>query len=195
MAEHHKRTTKRRASEKEQGRATGIDELSLLAAAVHIVDLFSVVAVLAFTTIELVPLPIPRLKNVIAAIPTVHDVRALVCLKEIIAASPVDDIIAPARIFRLYEVVAGPHVDGVVAYPSYDYVSTAEGAYLVVAVLTGQFVIFLSVPKSMPPLGQPGTSFVARDWPCSLMIRVRSHRASSGAVASGECSFCNFSSF
>src|SRR5215204_173785 len=42
----------------------------------------------------------------------------------------------------------------------------------------------LSVPESRPPLGQPGTSFVTQDRPYALILRVRSHRASSDAVAS-----------
>jgi UDP-N-acetylmuramyl pentapeptide phosphotransferase/UDP-N-acetylglucosamine-1-phosphate transferase len=142
--------------------------------------------------------PIRHFEDEIVAIPTVDDVVAIASDNlPFIAASPVDDIIASARAFIASQVgvVARPGVDDIVAVSSEDKVASAKAAYLVVAVLTGQFVIFLSVPKSMPPLGQPGTSFVARDWPCSLMIRVRSHRASSGAVASGECSFCNFSSF
>src|SRR5215213_490422 len=46
-----------------------------------------------------------------------------------------------------------------------------------------------SVPKSRPPLGQPGMSLVIL-LPC-LMVLVPSHRPSSEAVASGElaCSF------
>src|SRR5215204_4411281 len=56
----------------------------------------------------------------------------------------------------------------------------------------------LSVPESMPPLGQPGRSFVVRT-PAPMVgflkVRVPSHRASSEAVAWGECvcSFCGAS--
>src|SRR5215203_7545958 len=50
---------------------------------------------------------------------------------------------------------------------------------------------FLSVPKSRPPLGQPGTSFVTTDSLFMILLFVPSHRASSSDVASGErpCSF------
>src|SRR5215204_2323219 len=49
----------------------------------------------------------------------------------------------------------------------------------------------LSVPKSGPPLGQPGRSFVVKRSPHFWKGRVPWHRASSEAVASGEhvCSF------
>src|SRR5215208_6322769 len=49
-----------------------------------------------------------------------------------------------------------------------------------------------SVPKSRPPLGQPGTSFVTTDSLFMILLFVPSHRASSSeAVAWGElpCSF------
>src|SRR5215218_4133036 len=54
----------------------------------------------------------------------------------------------------------------------------------------------LSVPKSRPPLGQPGKSFVVKCSPHFSKVRVPWHRASSSdAVASGEriCSFLEVS--
>jgi hypothetical protein len=71
----------------------------LLAAARHEVVLVSGVFVLAFAAIELVGLLIPQPANGIVAIPTVDDVRAIASfIKHVIAASPVDDIIALAKI-------------------------------------------------------------------------------------------------
>src|SRR5215212_11139974 len=88
----------------------------LFAAAVHIVVLASIGEVLAFAAIELVGLLIPQPAKGIVAIPTVDDVRAIASfIKHVIAASPVNDIIALAKFAMQQAVVAWPSVDDVVA--------------------------------------------------------------------------------
>jgi len=67
----------------------------LLAAARHVVVLISVVAVLAFAAIELVPLPITVIGSKhIVTIPAIDDVFANVWDHKIVAVTPVDDVIA-----------------------------------------------------------------------------------------------------
>src|ERR671913_572192 len=81
-----------------------------LATAVHIVDLVSNVAVLAFSAIELIPLSIFITSTVqqIVAIPTVDDVLAPVSAQHVVAVTTVDDVLAPGAMY--FQIVARPAV-------------------------------------------------------------------------------------
>src|SRR5215213_9441829 len=162
----------------------------LVAAARHEVFLVSYVFVLAFAAVELVGPPIPLLVKKIAAIPAVEDVLAIASENILfVAGSPVDDIIASGRAIIASQegVVARPSIDDVVAGSSLAPRPRILSSPSRPARLSG-----LSVPKSRPPLGQPGKSFVVKCSPHFSKVRVPWHRASSSdAVASGElpCSF------
>jgi hypothetical protein len=87
----------------------------LLAAAVHIVKLASVVMVFAWTTIEFVSLRVHsnrRLKPIVA-LPPVVDILALASEKGVAAVASVDDIFSIASVHSLIAAVAS--VDHVIA--------------------------------------------------------------------------------
>jgi hypothetical protein len=87
-----------------------------------------VIFVLAFATIELVSLVVYEGKDVIIAIPTVDDVRALAFLNPIVAFASVNDVIA--LIAKQGGVVAWPGVDDVVADSCEDKICSAKPPYL-----------------------------------------------------------------
>ena len=96
------------------------------------------ICVLAFATIELISLVVYEGEDLIVAIPTVDDVRALAFLNPIIAVASVNDVIA--LIAKQGGLVARPGVDDVVADSPEDEVCRAKSTYLVSAFLTIQRV-------------------------------------------------------
>src|SRR5215216_2788633 len=65
-----------------------------LATAVHIVDLVSKVFILAFTTIELIPIPINKSSKIIVAIPAMEDILSLASAHRVVAIPTIEDIVA-----------------------------------------------------------------------------------------------------
>ena len=61
--------------------------------------------------------------------------------------------------FSVRVVSAQPAIDLIVAGPAYHDIVAAQGMDLVLAILTGQFVVLLGAPQHSPH-GPPGTSLV-----------------------------------
>ena len=126
VADHHKRATKRRASKEYQGRAAGIDELALLATAVHIVARVSIVCIRAFSAMEFV-VPLPGGVKMIVAVPALEDViaRASVHTRPRPVSRPLQDIVAVPAIEDIIALVSGhkriitiPAIEDIIAMAS-----------------------------------------------------------------------------
>jgi len=113
------------------GSAAALAEL--LAAAVHIVKLIGEVCVLAFAAIDLVALPIPS-EKIIVAIPAIVDIRSLVSANRVFARPTVEDIVTGS---------------------SLDEIEAAKATYLVIALLAAQEVAFVSA-QEQATLGAAG---------------------------------------
>jgi hypothetical protein len=126
----------------------------------------------AFTAIELIPLPVSCCVEMIVARPAMEDVLSLVSAQEVVVAIPAADDIIPLASDHVefgavapvehvivpstfYEVPLRPAVDDVAAYPSEEFVYSAEAAYLVVALLTAQEVLSVGA-REQAALGAAG---------------------------------------